>query len=208
MTIINEKIFCIGFPKTGTTSLESSLIKLGYNVCRGDWRNNHTNYLIALYVNHDFDELFKVIRYFDAFTDLPWGGSDLYIKIAEQHPDAKFILTIRDPESWYRSLCNAALEVDSEPATALETYHAMGGYGAVYFMSRVWGVDTLEGSKEKLIQYFIRHNEAVIEYFRDDPRILILDITTNPGWADLCNFLGKSVPENSFPHENPGSKTR
>ena len=63
-----EKIFGLGFSKTGTTSLEIALQKLGYNVCRGHWKNSHTFYLLALYIHRDYDEIFRIVNYWDAFA--------------------------------------------------------------------------------------------------------------------------------------------
>ena len=99
-----DKIFCIGFPKTGTTSLEEALSLLGYNVCRGHYNNRHTNYLISLFYNKNFDEIDRIISYYDAFTDLPWGGTDFYIYLSNKYPKAKFIHSERNHEEWYGSL--------------------------------------------------------------------------------------------------------
>ena len=204
----NEKVFGIGFPKTATTTLEEALGKLGYKVCRGDRRNNYSNYLMALYVHRDYEELGRMIAYFDAFADLPWGGSDMYLWLAEQYPEAHFILTTRDPEEWYSSLMKVASQVDGNPVTALDSSHAAGAYGAVFFIKRVWGVETLANAKPRLLDLYERHNRAVHDYFRGQEQFLSIDLTKEPSWEPLCDFLGKEIPKLPFPHANPGHRKR
>lgn len=55
-----EKIFGVGFSKTGTTSLEAALTLLGYKVCKGHWNNNYSNYLAALYKHQDYAPLCQI----------------------------------------------------------------------------------------------------------------------------------------------------
>lgn len=62
----NEKIFCIGFHKTGTTSLALALSQLGYRVtgANGVWNPNIRNEVYEL--------AFRLVEEFDAFRDNPW----------------------------------------------------------------------------------------------------------------------------------------
>jgi len=206
---VTAKIFGIGFPKTGTTSLEVALEMLGYRVCRGHGRNNHSNYLMALAVHRDFEEIAQVIRHFDAFADLPWGGTDLYRWLAQAYPDARFVLTLRDPQRWYQSLLGLALKVNPDMNAVLQANHARGAYGSTMIMRRLWGLDSFTDAREPLIQRFEAYNRDVQEFFREQPeRLLAVDLTRQPRWDDLCRFLDKPVPEAEFPHENPAKPNR
>ncbi len=196
------KVFCLGFPKTGTTSLEVALQHLGYKVCRGNERNNYTNYLIALFIHGDYDELRRMIRHFDAFADLPWGGTDLYLWLSETYSEARFIQTVRDPESWFQSLSNVAFSLDENPETALETNHAAGSYGAVYLFKKVWQLDNMVDAKVRLLSVYKQLNYNIKTHFHRDNLFLSFDLTKDPGWEDLCRFLDKKVPDILFPFEN------
>jgi hypothetical protein len=45
----------------------------------------------------------------------------------------------------------------------------------------------------------------VVEHFRRKGReLLVMDICAGDSWAPLCKFLGRSVPDEPFPHENVG----
>lgn len=199
-----NKVFCLGFSKTGTTSMEQALDILDYDVCRGHWNSPHTYYLLALYVNRDFKEILRLTRYWDAFADGPWGGTDLYHQLLETYPNAKYILTERDPEAWYASFEKLMTMFDVDPETALESYHASGMYGSGYYFESIFGVKALAGNKKKIIDTYVSYNNAVKEQFRRlGKELLVLDLAKeNDAWGKICAHLGQPVPAAPFPHEN------
>ena len=198
------KVFCLGFPKTGTTSLEVALQRLGYNVCRGASRNNHSNFLMALQVHGDTEEIARVIRHHDAFTDLPFGGTDLYLWLSRRYPDARFLHTVRAPEHWYRSLLNQLEKAGGSTDAPLDSLHAAGGYGAAMVVRRVWGIADPVAQKDRTLQYYRQLNASILTHFAGRETFLSFDLTQEPGWHALCGFLGRPVPDQPFPHENPG----
>ncbi|NNL58141.1 MAG: hypothetical protein HKP31_01530 [Nitrosopumilus sp.] len=202
-----EKIFCIGFPKTGTTSLEKALEILGFNVCRGHYNNNHTNYLIGLFLNKDYAEIEKIIDYFDVFADLPWGGTDFYRYLANKYPNAKFIHTQREVDEWYISLEKMLTKFDSNLETALNTFHKMGRYGAVYYFKKEFNTETLNNKKEVFIERYNKTNDDIRIFFNaTNISYLSINIIQGEGWEKLCSFLNKEIPEVNFPHSNKGKE--
>ena len=96
----DTKIFCIGSPKTGTTSLHKALKFLGYKSARMfDWPTYQK------YGEEEYIEKLKKSSY-DAFVDYPFGDKELYKKIDLYFPGSKFILTVRDSESLKKSYLN------------------------------------------------------------------------------------------------------
>jgi hypothetical protein len=94
------KIFCIGGPRTGTTSLHKALKILGYKSARGyDWPTYFK------YGEEKYIEKLKKSNY-DAFVDQPFGNKELYKKIDSSFPVSKFILTVRNTESLKKSYIN------------------------------------------------------------------------------------------------------
>ena len=92
-----QKVFCIGLQKTGTTSLQYALSKLGYRVA-GVFSIDDLNHPDQM-----LERAISLVPQFDAFADNPWG---IYFKELDRAvPEAKFILTSRDPERWYASVC-------------------------------------------------------------------------------------------------------
>lgn len=199
-----QKVFGVGFSKTGTTSLEKALRTLGYRAWRAHWQNPHNSYLLALYIHRDYDEIFRIVNYYDAFADGPWGGTQLYREIYRRLPESKFILTIRDAESWYVSFEKLITMFDLNLETALDSYHANGMYGSAYFFRHVFCIETLAGNRQKIIDHYNAYNESVIDFFsRNDADFLIFDMPAGDGWEKLCAFLNKPIPPNEpFPHAN------
>lgn len=199
----SRKVFGVGFSKTGTTSLETALKLLGYNTWWGHWQNPNIGFVLALYVNRDYEELFKMIQYYETFADSPWGGSDLYLEIYKRLPDSKFILTIRDPEKWYDSLEKMLTKFDSSLETALDSFHANKRCGAVYFLKNAFGIETLAGNKQKIVDHYCAHNQRVISFFAEhDADFMIFDMPGGDGWEKLCHFLRKPIPDGPFPRAN------
>jgi len=89
------KVFCVGFWKTGTTSLFSAFKILGY---RSGRLVKHLKKK-----NETWPEFIKRCNY-DAFTDDPM--SFVYKELYEAFPDSKFILTTREKEAFGKSYMN------------------------------------------------------------------------------------------------------
>jgi hypothetical protein len=204
-----EKVFCIGFSKTGTTSLEYALEKLGYNVCHGHWNLKHNDYLLALWIHQDLEEIRRMSRYWDAFADAPWGGTELYRALHSWYPDAKFVLTLREPEDWYRSLERMLTRFDSSLQTALDTFHARGRFGFVNFVRHRFEISQLVGNKDKIIERYRAHYELAEEYLiHNKANFAKLDCTQEDGWRVLCPFLGKDTPPVPYPRLNVAPMVR
>ncbi len=202
-----RKVFGVGFSKTGTTSLETALSILGYSVCGGHYNNNYSNFLIALYVNRDYEEILKLTRLFDAFADAPWGGGELYRELYQRYPDADYILTLRDSARWFESFQNMVTKFDKNLKTAFESLYENGRYGTPYFFRYVFNIQDLDGTRLQIIERYEKYNQAVIDFFRaNDKELLVLDVTQGDPWVPLCAFLNRAVPAVAFPHANPSKK--
>ncbi len=96
-----NKIFGIGFHRTGTTSLRDALRLLGYTCGR------HSPYLYPELQQNVFTSTFKVVQRYDAFQDFPWFL--IYHELDQEFPYSKFILTTRNSESWFNSITRLAM---------------------------------------------------------------------------------------------------
>jgi hypothetical protein len=182
---MKTKVFCIGFHKTGTTSLETALTKLGYKVtgCFGTKDPDIANKV------HEM--AYAKVDKFDAFQDNPWPI--LYRELDERFPGSKFILTRRPTESWINSQVK-------DFATA-ETPMRRWIYGD--------NAGCPAGNEEIYKARYERHNREVQEYFADRPDdLLVIDLPNDDGWSRLCPFLGHPVPDEPFPHSNKASLSR
>ena len=182
---MKTKVFCIGFHKTGTTSLEMALKKLGYTVT-GSFGTKDPD--IA---NKVHEMAYAMVEKFDAFEDNPWPI--LYRELDERFPDSKFVLTRRPTENWIRS------QVKDFASTETPMRRWIYGEDAGCPL----------GNEETYTVRYERHNREVQEYFADRPNdLLIIDLPNDDGWSRLCPFLGHTVPDEPFPHANKASWSR
>lgn len=179
----NRKVFCIGFHKTGTSSLGVALEKLGYKVT-GYYPFRH----LAQQDEVDIEALEKlaieVAADNDAAQDSPWPI--LYRQMDEAFPGSRFIHITRDRDAWIKS---ALKDFDTNPNAMRKLI-----YGAPYprHNEAIW------------LERYDQHNRDVKEYFKDRPDDFIsLDLEKGEvNWENVCSFLGEPVPNVPWPHAN------
>ncbi len=174
-----SKVFGIGFHKTGTKTLGRALEILGYKVCgpRQD--------LLETIKQKNYKTVFKVAKDYDAFQDNPWPI--LYKTLDKKYPGSKFILTLRNKNSWIKSVVNHFGNKDRE------------------MRNWIYGIGYPLGNEELYVEVYRKHIADVKEYFKNRPDdLLVIDVTSGEGWEKLCNFLEKEIPRKAFPHVNKG----
>ena len=94
-----------GFGRTGTDSLREALTVLGFGPCHHMYEIRDNPEKIEPWYDYfcngaplDLDLLFEGYR-----SQVDWPGAHLWRESAARYPDAKVILSVRDPEGWYRS---------------------------------------------------------------------------------------------------------
>ncbi|MEX2605902.1 MAG: sulfotransferase family protein [Kiritimatiellia bacterium] len=173
------KIIGVGFQKTGTSTLRDALRILGYRV-----KDCTPRPLISI-LKGDFQNVVTMLDGYDAVEDTPWYM--IYKELDGLIPHSKFILTLRDPESWFRSV--------SRHIGDLRSPHHEWIYGK--------GKGLPKYHKRNAIRVYSTHNQEVLDYFKDRPDdLLVLDFTKGDRWEPLCGFLDHSVPDAPFPHAN------
>jgi hypothetical protein len=195
-----------GFGRTGTASLKQAMEMLGFDPCHHMLEIAHhpeTSPGWTAAVNGDPSQLPAVLAGYRATMDFP--GCLLWREMMELYPDAKVVLSVRDPKKWYDSARATILNPDMAEMRAemakratpqgLKVGEAIGRLGAA--MSAT-GFDRDRGEAE-LIEMYLRHNEIVRESVEPN-RLLVYEV--GEGWEPLCTFLGVDVPEESFPHVN------
>ncbi|CDS09960.1 hypothetical protein LRAMOSA02637 [Lichtheimia ramosa] len=195
-----------GYGRTGTDSLREALNILGYNCHHMREilsRDLHPEIFLEAYVNPDKPvDWDKAYEGFDAAVD--WPTASFVEPLLKKYPDAKWLLTDRDPDSWYKSAKNtihkAATSRSQEEIAALPEY--------LQRTFRMAETVVLDGAladperfadEEAIKQKFKDHYEWVKKTIPAD-RLLILQL--GEGWDRLCEFLGKPVPDVPYPRSN------
>jgi hypothetical protein len=163
------KIFNIDFNKAGTTSLTKAMEILGFKSIH--YKHDHKTIFDIVKKNEiNKKELLNGISEYDFFSD--FGGTNFYKELDRQYPGSKFILTVRETNSWLESL-EKHVEKNKK--------------------NLIINRERLKNKKEQKIL-------ELKEYFKDrQDDFLIIDICGGDDWEKLCNFLSKPIPQVDFP---------
>jgi hypothetical protein len=207
------KVIGAGFGRTGTASLQSALNELGLGPCY---------HMFEVFQNPgtrtsggprggerpaDWD---GVLGPYEATVD--WPACAFYEELMQRHPDAKVLLSVRDPERWYESTRQTIYKIGklatgspfSRLGFALLSRLVFGRFrtGQGPMTEEIVWQGHLRGrfeDKDHAIGVFNRHNEEVQ---RRVPKERLLVYEVKQGWGPLCEFLGVEEPDKPFPHLN------
>jgi hypothetical protein len=215
------RVIGAGFPRTGTTSMKAALERLGFGPCQHMFdllvQPGHAQRWSGIAeqprrTREDWDLVFTGYR-----SCQDWPASHYWRELARAYPDAKVILTVRDPHRWYQSLRTllalgpAASGGDGETgapelARLRQLYPVLQQIGQATFGPR-WRFGEDMPPEDDAVAVFQRYAAEVREAI---PRRRLLVFETVRGWAPLCAFLGVDVPPDGepFPHLNKGDETR
>ena len=188
-----------GFGRTGTMSLKFALDRLGFGPCY---------HMVEVFKNP------KASGYWEAAADgrpvdweevfagygstVDWPSATFYKQLANAYPEAKVILTVRDPEAWFAStqatIFSRHIRDDTE-----DDWQRM----VLKVISDLF--DRRMTDKAKLIEVYQRHNEEVRRTIPQE-RLLVYEVAD--GWEPLCRFLDAEVPNESMPRANSTDEFR
>lgn len=173
------KVFCIGWHKTGTTTMGEAFLLLGYTVVGA--RLDFAKKLL----NGDTGTVIEEAKKYDAFQDVPWAA--LFKELDAAYPNSKFILTTRDENKWLIS--------------AQKHFNNLN----IPLHKWLYGKAVLVGNEMIYLKRYREHNIEVVEYFKDRPNdFLIMSLAKGDSWHKLCSFLNQSIPNKQFPFSNKG----
>jgi hypothetical protein len=200
------KVVGAGFGRTGTLSLKSALEKLGFGPCYHMMevfsRPEHVAMWHRLAFEHtmDWDEIFRGF-----YATVDWPAARWWREIAAQYPEAKVLLSVRDPEAWYKSMSDTIYQPMKLPApdgtpelVRLQSEMIRKSVLAETFDNRF-------EDKGHAIEVFKRHNQDVRDSV-DPARLLEFDV--REGWVPLCRFLDVPIPDEPFPRLNDTATTQ
>ena len=189
-------------------SLKVALEELGFGPCYHMTEVFATPHHVELWEaaargeHPDWEEVFRDYR-----ATVDWPGAAFYEELMERYPDAKVILSVRDPERWYESARSTIYNVQNVASSLLFSLVALFvprlkdlRRAALMAADLVWE-RTFDGrfeDREYAIEVFKRWNEEVKERVPFE-KLLVYEV--KEGWGPLCEFLGVEAPkEKPFPH--------
>jgi hypothetical protein len=203
------KLIGAGMPRTGTLTQKVALEMLGLGPCY---------HMVDVLADLDQAKLWQraldgeapweqIFAGFDSTVD--WPGGYFYRELIDVYPEAKVLLSVRDPQAWERSMRDTVWAVRHGESlvrllSSAQAHVNPQWRGFLEMIDRlVWeGEGTFasgHAEPEQLIDTMIRHNREVEENVPPE-RLLVWSV--EQGWGRLCKFLEVPVPEQPFPHVN------
>lgn len=187
-----------GWGRTGTLSLKFALEKLGYP----------THHMFEVFQHPEHSAVFTAaargepVDWETVFADyramVDWPGCAFWRELTDAYPDAKVLLSVRDPEKWFESYHATIYRGVNGGIADADDWNEM--------VQAVIVERDMEGNphdRDHLVDAFRRHVSEV-EATVPAERLLVFDV--REGWDPLCAFLGVDVPDDAFPHANDRSE--
>jgi len=207
------KIFCIGYNKTGTTSLFYAIQSLGF---KGDDEIFTEGELLMKNVKEgdlkSVTDWVKEKNNIELFKDVPFSIPHVWKSLYQKYPDAIYVLSERDSsEQWYNSIYKfhkLGFGLSDNPSWD-EVYKIpynrrylkeSGSCSFVFdYMAYTYGIKGLPYDKDNLINSYEAHNKEIKEFFKDKDNFISINVSNNNDYLRLCSFLNKEPKGNVFP---------
>jgi hypothetical protein len=183
-------------------SLKLALERLGFGPCyhMTEIVKNpfHARLWRATDAGHRIDWAELFVRY---RATVDWPACHYYRELMQEFPEAKVILTIRDPDQWYDSMAETLYSLKKATEARLLGSPGLGPVQAPYVENRIWR-ETFSSrfeDRQYATMVFQRHNAEVIDCV---PAGQLLVYQVAEGWRPLCEFLGVAAPDTPFPRIN------
>lgn len=180
-----------GFGRTGTHSMMLALEMLGLGPC------HHMKVLLgdpehqALWDGFARGAAPDWARAFDGFRSaVDWPSAYYWRELMEHYPDAKVLLTLRSPESWWNSYSQTIVK------------HVAGERGTGSWIDTVIAEKIMGGrpdDRDVAIAAF-NANTAAVRAAVPPARLIVHEV--GDGWGPLCEGLRLPVPADDYPKSN------
>jgi len=184
MTLSSKKIFIIGLPRTGTTSICSKFLSLGFSVA-------HTAYTQKTFVQA------QVIADTPVFSD--------FAKLDQFYPNSQFIYLERELSLWVPSIRQLLQRMHTN------IVRCDGGFNPYIkrCYQQVFSPFTLANIDDDdfLIACYQKHQQSVKQYFnQQQEQLLTIDISEGDSLNALLSYLGEPAQQGNFEKMNCGGK--
>lgn len=204
------KVVGAGFGRTGTASLKAALEQLGFSKCyhmmevfaRPDdvprWQAAAAGEPI------DWEGLFEGYQ-----ATVDWPGCTFYQELLAYYPDARVILSVRDPEAWYKSATDTIYKLQKRgfPMSLVPLVVPRLRRFIKMVRTVIWQ-NTFHNRFEDEGYALSVFSDHIAEVKRTVPPEKLLVFEVKEGWEPLCRFLEVPVPNTPFPRLNDSATFR
>jgi len=211
------RVICVGLSRTGTSSLKAALSQLlpgrTYHAMDllADINSRETfkfwHQLSENTASKDDIRTFFSDRHYSAVCDIPC--LQYWQQIAGAFPNARIVLTVRDPVAWYHSVSTTLLPLVAQidrwswmlSLMCLTLYQSRHQIKLLEILFRQLRFKEFK-EEETAVRFYESWNSGVKEAVGKS-NLLVFDV--RDGWGPLCHFLGMEKPDYPFPRLNDSS---
>lgn len=193
------QILGAGFGRTGTTSLRAALEHLGYSPCyHMDEYNRRPEHemLWREAVEEGDTDWVRLLGGYRAAVD--WPVCSFWRRLTEVFPNARVVLTVRDPDQWYASMQRTVVPL-TRAALSTRDDAVRRRVELAERLIFAWTFSGRFDDRDHARAVFEEHQRSVSATLPAS-RLLVFDVAE--GWGPLCRFLDVPVPDVSFPRRN------
>jgi len=193
-----NRIFVVGFPKCGTTSLHGSFLNHGItSIHWSDYLNQSLMFLVAYKIEEAKKEGVPLLTHLDNYKAFSQMDACIYDycywpqlldvpTLNEQYPNSRFIFNDRDIEKWIRSVSHWVAH-DQNLRERLIKFD-------------IPGLPKGKGKEDKELEdWYLWHKNNMIDYFKNRDNFIVFNIE-NDDPKKLGEFL--NIENFSIPHLN------
>ncbi|KAI2471010.1 P-loop containing nucleoside triphosphate hydrolase protein [Annulohypoxylon bovei var. microspora] len=213
-----KKLIVLSAPRTGTHGLYLALKELGFTpyhmaevLKTGPTAVNILNEGLNaemfhngnLYTRAEFDKWFAD---YDVIIEMPFF---MLHSTVQAYPDAKFLLTERNPEKWAKSFANTigglAVQLESFPMSVFKHFDnliygmSFMGNSVLNYYSNGYG---LTPTGQKCLADNYKKYIAEVKKIVPPKQLLVCKLEDGFGWDEICPYLGVPIPDTEWPSLN------
>lgn len=184
-----------GLGRNATLSSKLALEHIGFGPCHhmtevfAGVRRQVPLWIAAGRGRPDWDAIFDGYR---STTDHP--ACNYWRELAAYYPQAKVLLTVRDPDAWFDSVSET---IYAPRLSARAADSPMAQMMKLTIFDHFGGGDVSD--RAFMTDWYRKRNQEVIDSL---PSGRLLVFHPKDGWEPLCRFLGVPVPDAPFPRVN------
>ena len=188
-----------GFGRTGTLSLKLALERLGFVKCYHMMEVFQHPEHIPMWADAHQGKFVDWERLYDGYrATVDWPSCNLWEEHAALYPNAKVILSTRDPQSWYESVMNTIYRSSTGMRASDDPMMKAAGE---WVFKIIWD-GVFDGRIEDRAYAISVYNAHVAKVKASLPSSRLLVFEAKQGWEPLCKFLGVDMPDEPYPRVN------
>ncbi|MFP3968529.1 sulfotransferase [Actinomadura fulvescens] len=189
-----------GLARTGTVSLTAAVEELGFTPCFHMRKVMADPGTAQAWLRASRGEPADWERIFDGYqASVGLPGARFWRELVERYPEAKVVLTVREPEQWYDSVRHTISDNDLKPPAGQAEPHLAAMLEVIQELVHKGLFKGRLSDAEYAMDVFNQHNAQVRSAVPPDR---LLEYRVTDGWGPLCDFLGVPVPDAPFPRRN------